>query len=106
VSASRTHRLDATRVHYEWDNALAPRVEIIPGDTVVFDTRDAADNCYTRRSTHDAVAARGPFRGHPLTGPVRVRGARPGDALVVEVLEVVPAPNWIESAFLPESIFV
>ena len=29
-------------------------------------------------STHADVVARGPFRGHPLTGPVRVRGARPG----------------------------
>jgi len=28
------------------------------------------------------------------TGPVRVRGARPGDALVVDVLEVVPAADF------------
>ena len=89
-----THRLDASIVHYAWDNALAPRLEVGPGDTVVFDTRDAADGFYTRRSTHDDVIARGPFRGHPLTGPVRVRGARPGDALVVDVLEVVPAADF------------
>ena len=28
-----------------------------------------------RHSTHADVLGRGPFRGHPLTGPVRVRGA-------------------------------
>ena len=39
----KTHALDAETVHYEWNNALAPRLEIEPGDTVVFDTRDAAD---------------------------------------------------------------
>lgn len=88
------HRLDASQVHYEWNNALPPRLEIDPGDTVVFDTRDAADGYYTRRSTSADAEARGPFRGHPLTGPVRVRGARPGDALVVEVLDVQPASDF------------
>jgi acetamidase/formamidase len=88
------HRLDASQVHYEWNNALPPRLEIAPGDTVVFDTRDAADGYYTRRSTSADAEARGPFRGHPLTGPVRVRGARPGDALVVEVIEVRPASDF------------
>ncbi len=87
---ARTHHPEASRVHDEWNNALPPRLEIDPGDTVVFDTRDAADGYDTPASTHADVGARGPFRSHPLTGPVRVRGARPGDAL----------------AFLPESVFV
>ena len=29
---------------------------------------------------------------HPLTGPVEVAGARPGDLLVAEILEVIPEP--------------
>jgi acetamidase/formamidase len=33
----------------------------------------------------------GPFLGHPLTGPVAVRGAEPGDGLAIEVIEVKPA---------------
>jgi acetamidase/formamidase len=107
----KEHRLDATQVHYEWNNALAPRLEIDPGDTVVFDTRDAADGFYSRSSTHADVLARGPFRGHPLTGPVRVRGARPGDTLVVEVLDVRPRADFGWTAIrpgrglLPESDF-
>jgi acetamidase/formamidase len=107
----RTHRLDASQVHYEWNNALAPRLEIDPGDTVVFDTRDAADGYYSPASTHADVLARGPFRGHPLTGPVRVRGARPGDVLAVEILEVVPAASfgWTQirpgRGLLPEAEF-
>ena len=96
-----TYRLDASTVHYEWNNALAPRLEVAAGDTVVFDTRDAADGYYSRRSTHADVVARGPFRGHPLTGPVRVRGARPGDTLVVDVLEVAPASDFGWTAIRP-----
>ncbi|MGH7349390.1 MAG: acetamidase/formamidase family protein [Candidatus Rokuibacteriota bacterium] len=104
------HRLDAETVHYEWNNALSPRLEIEPGDTVVFDTRDAADRYYSRKSSHADVLARGPFRGHPLTGPVRVKGARPGDALVVEILEVKPAEfGWTAvrpgRGLLPEADF-
>jgi len=96
-----THHLDAKEVHRAWDNALSPRVEIDPGDTVVFDTRDAADRYYSRASTHDDVMARGPFRGHPLTGPVRVRGARPGDVLVVDIVEVRPGADFGWTAIRP-----
>jgi acetamidase/formamidase len=90
---ARTHTLDATEVHREWNNAIPPRLEIDPGDTVIFDTRDAADGFYSPSSTHADVLQR-VFRGHPLTGPVRVRDAQPGDVLAVEVLDMRPAAPW------------
>jgi acetamidase/formamidase len=95
------HHLDADEVHREWNNALPPRLTIDPDDTVVFDTRDAADRYYSKASTHADVIGRGPFRGHPLTGPVRVRGAQPGDTLVVDVLDVRPALDWGWTAIRP-----
>jgi acetamidase/formamidase len=106
-----THKLDAAQVHKEWDNTIPPRVTIDPGDTVVFDTRDASDHYYSRKSTHADVLGRGPFTGHPLTGPVFVRGAAPGDTLVVEILDVRPAYDFGWTAIrpgrglLPESDF-
>jgi len=84
----KTHRLGHEEIHQEWNNALPPRLEVEPGDTVVFETRDAANRFYSKASTHDDVLRRGPFRGHPLTGPVRVRGAAPGDTLVVRLNRV------------------
>ena len=95
------HRLDKSQVHHEWNNALPPRLDIAPGDTVSFETRDASDQYYSPSSTHDDVIKRGPFRGHPLTGPVRVRGARPGDVLVVEILEVKPGAPFGWTAIRP-----
>jgi len=95
------HALDASQVHHEWNNALPPRLTIDPGDTVVFDTRDAADLYYTPASTSADVLNRGPFRGHPLTGPVHVRGARPGDVLVVEILDVRPRAPFGWTAIRP-----
>ena len=32
VGRTRTHHLTAETVHYAWDNALAPLLEIEPGD--------------------------------------------------------------------------
>jgi acetamidase/formamidase len=89
-----THRLDSAVVHHEWNNAIPPRVVVEPGDTVVLDTRDASDGYYTATSTSRDTATRGPFKGHPLTGPVAVRGARPGDVLVIDILDVRPAASF------------
>lgn len=91
---SGRHILDAGIVHYAWDNALEPRLTIDPGETVTFDTRDSADGYYTPDSTVEDVANKGPFAGHPLTGPVRVRGAAPGDALVVTVVALELASDF------------
>ncbi len=45
---------------------------------LVLDTRDAADGYYTPTSTSRDTAARGPVKGHPLSGPSRC--AAPGPA--------------------------
>jgi acetamidase/formamidase len=81
------HELDCDVVHYQWDNALSSRLTIEPGDTVVFRCRDGNDGFFKRSSTSGDVASFR-FRGHPLTGPVYVVGARPGDVLQVDVLDL------------------
>jgi acetamidase/formamidase len=83
------HRLGDERVHYRWDNSLEPLLEIESGDTVVFQTRDAADGFYTWDSTHADILRRA-YTGHPLTGPVRIKGAQPGDSLEIEILDLKP----------------
>ena len=107
---SSTHRLDSSVVHYEWNNAIAPRLVVDPGDTIVVDTRDAGDGYYTPTSTSRDTAARGPMKGHPLSGPIAVRGALPGDVLVVEIVAMEPAPfGWTHirpgRGLLPEAEF-
>jgi acetamidase/formamidase len=84
-----THHLDCDVVHYCWDNSIPPRLEIESGDTIVFQCRDAGDGWYTWSSTTADVMGR-VSKGHPLTGPVLVKGARPGDVLQVEILELSP----------------
>jgi acetamidase/formamidase len=97
----KTHKLDDSRVHYAWDNAVSPLLTIDPGDSVVFETRDSADRYYSVDSTKEDVRKKGPLKGHPLTGPVRVRGARAGDTLVVDVVNIVPSLGFGWTAIRP-----
>jgi acetamidase/formamidase len=94
------HTLPAERLHFAWDNSLAPVLEIEPGDTVTIDTWDASGHFFSKTSTSADVVRPRPHAGHALTGPIRVRGAQPGDTLVVDVLEVRPA-TWGWTSFGP-----
>ena len=76
--------------HNRWHPDIPPVVRCAPGDEVVIDTRDAFDGQLTRESTADDVARADLGVVHPLTGPVHVDGAEPGDLLVVDVVDVTP----------------
>jgi len=72
-------------VHYSWDNALDPALTVQPGSVVAFDCRDAFDGQLPPDATAADLAAV-ESAGHPLTGPVAVEGAEPGDTLRVDLL--------------------
>src|SRR2546429_9540928 len=42
-----------------------------------------------------------PFRDYTLTGPLKVCGARPGDTLVIEILDVQPGADFGWTAIRP-----
>jgi formamidase len=74
--------------HNRWHPDIPAVVTVQPGDEVVLHTRDALDGQITRSSTAADVANLDISLVHPLTGPVHVAGAEPGDLLEVEMLEV------------------
>src|SRR5262247_276418 len=76
--------------HNRWHPDIPPVVHCEPGDEVVLETRDAFDGQMGPDATLETVAAPNLDVVHPLTGPVYVEGAEPGDLLEVEILEVVP----------------
>jgi formamidase len=76
--------------HNRWHPGIPPVVRCEPGDEVVLETRDAFDGQMGPDATLDTVAAPNLDVVHPLTGPVYIEGAEPGDLLEVEILEVVP----------------
>src|SRR5258708_34833414 len=84
----RTHYLSDEQVHYKWDTDNEPLFVVDSGDTVIVWTRDISDNQVGRDSDAGALAAFDWDRTYPLTGPIAVRGADPGDALMIQVLDV------------------
>jgi formamidase len=75
--------------HNRWHPNIPPLVRCEPGDEVVLETRDAFDGQMRREATLEAVAVPNLDVVHPLTGPVYVEGAEPGD-LLEEIIEVIP----------------
>ncbi|MBI2761919.1 MAG: acetamidase/formamidase family protein [Chloroflexi bacterium] len=90
MTATGARILTRGLVHHAWDKSITPLLTIDSGDTVVFETRDASDGFMTPAITAADLAVQRPFRGHPLTGPVYIRDAAPGDTLEIEILELRP----------------
>lgn len=100
---SREHELLPTPATVHWghfDAALAPVLEIEPGDTVVVDTvsggRQELGDLERLRPDHRLIAETVPqiMGPHILTGPIHVRGAAPGDTLEVRILDVQLTEDW------------
>jgi formamidase len=87
--------------HNRWHEAIEPVVEVDPGDTVVYETRDAFDGQLKPTSSVNDVAAAALGPVHPLTGPVFVKGAEPGDLLEAELLAIDPDP-WDQWGYTVE----
>ena len=78
--------------HNRWHEAIEPVLEVDPGETVVFETRDAFDGQLNSQSTPEDVAQLNLNVVHPLTGPVYVRGAEPGDLLEAHLVDIEADP--------------
>lgn len=88
------------RHHFGWNNANAPVLRVAAGETVSFEVVDAGGGQLSRASTVADVAALDFARVNPVTGPVYVEGAEPGDALLVEVLDF-QSSGWGWTAIIP-----
>lgn len=60
------------------------------GDYITFETRDAFDGQFDFDSTPEDVANCDLARVHPMTGPVRIEGAKRGDVLAVTIVDIEP----------------
>jgi len=80
------HRIGRDEVIWAFAPNLVPALEVDPGEIVTLETND----CFSGQisSEADLVTAIDFERVNSATGPIAVRGAEPGDSLVVELLEV------------------
>ena len=87
IEIDRSVRLDhgAASGHNRWHPEIEPVAAVDPGEEVTFELRDARDGTLPPGTPHEDLLTL-PSLSHPLTGPVEVRGAEPGDVLEVEIL--------------------
>lgn len=94
-----SHKIGRDRFHYLWSRDHKPILSINSGDEVAFEINDVS----SWQITKDTAPERPGFdqsKLYPLSGPVQVEGAEPGDTLAVEVLEVTSGDfGW--SVILP-----
>jgi len=100
VSHSSLHQVRRDALTYVWDQTIGPAIEIESGETVLFHARDASDEQIRKESTVEDVAKIDFSHVNPISGPVFVKGAQPGDVLAVEILELRPG-DWGWTALIP-----
>ena len=98
--AGREHVLDKSKIHFKWNKANPPAVEIDPGDTVHCETDEVSSGQVTPGCSAEVFGRLNFDRLYPLAGPVYVKGAQPGDILEVEILRLEPW-RWGWTGLIP-----
>ena len=76
--------------HFGWDNSLVPAERVSPGSTILFHCHDSSAGQLGPSSTLADVVALDFGRINPVSGPIYVEGAEPGDALKVTIEGFAP----------------
>ncbi len=94
------HTIHREHSHLGWNNANKPLLTIKPGEAVTFEIAEASGGQLTPHSTVADVGRLDFGRVNPVTGPVSIDGAKPGDALKVTLLDFAPS-GWGWTANIP-----
>lgn len=86
-----SHVVSKEQRAFAFDPTIDPVLEIEPGDVVRFET---GDDAIRRLASGESIMDIGPERLNAVSGPVRVVGAEPGDALRIEVLDIEIERAW------------
>src|SRR5262245_40947065 len=100
IDRTKWLRDDSHTGHNRWHPDIPPVVEVDPMEEVTIETRESSDGQIRPGRTAADLVTMDTRITHPLTGPVFVKGAKPGDLLEVEYLEIVPQ-KYAWTRFIP-----
>ncbi len=94
------YTLSSTQTHNKFSSSIPPVLRVNSGEVIEFFTEEATDGqLHAGSSTADlATLSFDPI--HPLTGPVYIEGAEPGDILAV-TLHKIEIGDWGWTAIIP-----
>ncbi|HEV7435729.1 MAG TPA: acetamidase/formamidase family protein [Pseudorhizobium sp.] len=84
------HTIHAHQHHYGWDNSFVPALTAAPGETILFQCLDSSGGQLGPQSTVEDVKALDFTKINPVSGPIYVDGAKPGDVLKVTIESFTP----------------
>ena len=93
------HHIGPETFHQKWDRDRAPALTIAEGDSVIFETPEVSGGHVRFGAPTSEVLPLSPERLAPLVGPVFIKGARPGDVLKIDILDIRPG-SWGWSAIM------
>jgi acetamidase/formamidase len=94
------HTIHRAQHHFGWDNSIAPVATVAPGATLEIDTFDSSGGQLIATSTVADIARLDFAKVNPTSGPIAIDGAKPGDAIKVEMLGYT-ASGWGWTAIIP-----
>ena len=94
------YSLGAGDTHNKWSSAIEPRLRVPSGAVIEVKTEEASDQQLDINSTSEDVLEVSFDPIHPITGPVYVEGADPGDVLAVKLLKI-EVGDWGWSGIFP-----
>lgn len=74
--------------HNRWHPDIPELTSVKPGEEIILECLDFLDAQIKDNDSANDVRDVDLTRAHPLTGPVHVEGAEPGDILVVDLLDI------------------
>ncbi len=80
-----SHTIHHAQHHFGWDNALEPIDTVAPGTTITFECKDASAGQITPNSSVADVDTLDFALVNPVTGPIYIDGAQPGDVVKVTI---------------------
>ncbi|MFP1630423.1 acetamidase/formamidase family protein [Zhengella sp. ZM62] len=85
MSPLHAHTIHNHHHHFGWNRDNSPVLTVAPGETAAFECLDAGCGHYHPGSTAADIATMAPEKVNPVTGPVFIDGASPGDTLKITI---------------------
>lgn len=88
---SPDYTIHGTHHHFGWDNSISPVKTVAPGSRINLQCLDSSGGQLDKNSTLEDLAALSFDRVNPVTGPIFVDGAQPGDILKIDIESFAPS---------------
>lgn len=94
------HTIHSHQHHIGWDNSIEPVLSVTPGQSVQIETIDSSGGQLSAGSTITDLDALDFGKVNPVTGPIYIEGAEPGDAVAIRFMHFDPS-GWGWTANIP-----